>query len=147
MQNYLAHHPDEAGRPVILAGGRVAVGFVDHGCQHLEALAGVVPGGKDVIEVFRVPNSAATVERAYDKLTAALKANDPRLAEFEFLAWGPDDVACHESVDIADGKAEVDDLRRLLAREFADGNVTLYSASVSHDPCQLRSDTRSAADA
>ena len=134
VENYLAQHPTEAGRPVILAGGRVAVGFIDHGCQHLAALARVVPGGRDVIEVFWVPNSAAAVERAHDELTAALKANDPRLAGFEFVGWGPDDVGGHESVDIAEGKADVDDLRHVLTRDFAGGNATLYSVSVSHDP-------------
>jgi hypothetical protein len=134
--NYLAQHPDEAGRPVILTGGRVAVGFVDHGCQHLDALAQVVPGGKDVIEVFQVPNSAAAVERAHDKLIAALTVNDPRLAGFDFAGFGPDDVAGHESVRLTDstGEAQADDLQRLLTRDFADGNASLYSVSVSHEP-------------
>jgi len=134
--NYLEQHPDEAGRPVILTGGRVAVGFVDHGCRHLDALAQVVPGGKDVIEVFQVPNSAAAVERAHDKLTAALTANDPRLAGFDIAGWGPDDVAAHESVELMDGtgEAQADDLQRLLTRDFADGNASLYSVSVSHEP-------------
>jgi hypothetical protein len=134
--NYLAQHPDEAGRPVILARGRMAVGFVDHGCQHLDALAQVVPGGKDVIEVFQVPNSGAAVERAHDKLTAALRAADARLAGFDVASWGPDDVAGHESVRLMDGtgEAQADDLQRLLTRDFADGNPSLYSVSVSHEP-------------
>ncbi len=114
----------------------MAVGFVDHGCQHLEALAQIVPGGKDVIEVFQVPNSAATVERAHDKLIAALSANDRRLAGFDFVGWGPDDVAGHESVRLMDGtgEAQADDLQQLLTRDFADRNASLYCVSVSHEP-------------
>jgi hypothetical protein len=93
-----------------------------------------VPGGEDVIEVFHVPNSAATIERAHDRLTAAV--DGPQLAGFDFAGWGPDHVAGHESVELMDGtgEAQADDLQRLLTRDFTDGNASLYSVSVSHEP-------------
>jgi hypothetical protein len=71
-----------------------------------------------------------------ERVEAVLRADDARLAGFDFAGWGPDDVAGHESVLLmgGSGEAQADDLQRLLTHDFADGNSSLYSVSVSHEP-------------
>lgn len=129
IERYLAAHASVAGTCVTSGPNRWAVSFTADGCQHRAALSGALGLPESSISIFRAANPQQQVEAVHRSLTAALSGRrHPRYDGCVLASWGPG-LLGSEHVTILSGNPET--LRRTLADDFADGNESMFTVTVT----------------